>query len=369
MASEERIPHAAEAEVAASASPTSAAGAGASDTSGGTQAATSGESKNAAAVEVSSTASATGNGKAKSGNGSNGGNNNNQHRRKGSNKYHHQNHNQHQRHHHKSGHNNNNNNNNNNNHRQQYQQRHQNRPGAYVPVHPRPISPPLSMQNPPPPLDLAARRSGLLEALTPQLEYYFSAANLSGDTYLRTLMGLNSGYVPVAAVATFGNVQRIVMRWDGGIPPTASTSPNPEDPLGGPLVRSEKEGVAGFVAAAAWDSQFLDVVEIDADGKVVRTVCSADGKAQDGEKGEGENKKKEEKDGIQGNEAKDKKSGFVAADIRIAIGPVGGGEMSKSTAATGGSGGTKTNDAPIATPVPTAPMQVRLNRLSGTSRR
>ena len=347
MASEERIPYAAEAEVAASASPTSAAGAGAGagDTNDGTKAATSGESKDAAAGKASSTASASG--KTESGN------NNNQHRRKGNYKHHHQNHNQHQRQHHKGG-------TYNNHHRQQYQQRHQNRPGAYVPVNPRPISPPLSMQNPPPPLDLAARRSGLLQALTPQLEYYFSAANLSGDTYLRTLMGLNSGYVPVAAVATFGNVQRIVMRWDGGIPPTASTSPNPEDPLGGPLVRSEEEGVAGFVAAAARTSQVLDVVEIDADGKVVRTVCSAGGKTQDEDKGEGE-----KKDGSQGNEAKDKKSDIVVSDIRIAIGPAGGAEVSKSIA-TGGSGGTKTNaakDTPSATPAPTATMQVRSNRI------
>ena len=346
MASEERISHRAEAEVAASASPTSAVGAGAGDTNGGTKAATSSESKDAAAGKASSTASASG--KTKSGN-----NNNNQHRRKGNYKHHHQNHNQHQRQQHKGG-------SYNNHHRQQYQQRHQNRPGAYVPVNPRPISPPLSMQNPPPPLDLAARRSGLLQALTPQLEYYFSAANLSGDTYLRTLMGLNSGYVPVAALATFGNVQRIVMRWDGGIPPTASTSPNPEDPLGGPLVRSEEEGVAGFVAAAARTSQVLDVVEIDADGKVVRMVCSADGN-----KGEGENKKYEEKDGSQGNEAKDKKADSVVADIRIAIGPAGGAEVSKSIA-TGGSGGTKTNaakDTPKATPAPTATTQVRLNRI------
>ena len=361
MASEERIPHAAEfAEVAASASPTSAAGAGAGDANGGTKAATSGESKDGAAVKASSTASASGKTKSGTGNGSNGGNNN-QHRRKGNYKHHHQNHHQHQhqRQHHKGGQYN-------NHHRQQYQQRHQNRPGAYVPVNPRPISPPLSVQNPPPPLDLAARRSGLLQALTPQLEYYFSAANLSGDTYLRTLMDLNSGYVPVAAVATFGNVQRIVMRWDGGIPPTASTSPNPEDPLGGPLVRSEKEGVAGFVAAAARTSQVLDVVEIDADGKVVRTVCSTDGKAQDEDKGEGGNKKNEEKDGSQGNEAKDKKSGSAAADIRIAIGPAGGGGASNSIAATGGSGGAKANAAketPSATPAPTATMQVRLNRV------
>ena len=216
----------------------------------------------------------------------------------------------------------------NNQHHHQNQHQYQtNRPGAYVPVSARPMTPPaLSMQNPPPPLDLAARRSGLLQALTPQLEYYFGPANLAGDTYLRTLMDLNSGYVPVAAVAAFGNVQRIVMRWDGGIPPTAATSPNPEDPPGGPLVRSERDGVAAFVAAAAWQSRLLDVVEIDAQGKKVVEAAGSDGKAKD--LGEGEAGK--EKDGSRGNGGKDQGARSFAADARIAIGPVGGGGGSPS---------------------------------------
>ena len=243
-----------------------------------------------------------------------------QHRRKGNKQ--HQNQRQHKggqynnQHHHQTQH--------------QHQNQHQyqtNRPGAYVPVSARPMTPPaLSMQNPPPPLDLAARRSGLLQALTPQLEYYFGPANLAGDTYLRTLMDLNSGYVPVAAVAAFGNVQRIVMRWDGGIPPTAATSPNPEDPPGGPLVRSERDGVAAFVAAAAWQSRLLDVVEIDAQGKKVVEAAGSDGKAKD--LGEGEAGK--EKDGSRGNGGKDQGARSFAADARIAIGPVGGGGGSPS---------------------------------------
>jgi len=215
--------------------------------------------------------------------------------------------------------------------------------------------PALSMQNPPPPLDLAARRSGLLQALTPQLEYYFGPANLAGDMYLRTLMDLNSGYVPVAAVATFGNVQRIVMRWDGGIPPTAATSPNPEDPPGGPLVRSERDGVAAFVAAAAWQSRLLDVVEIDAQGKKVVEAAGSDGKAKD--LGEGEAGK--EKDGSRGNGGKDQGARRFAADARIAIGPVGGGggSPSKTSATAGGSSAAK--GAPRALPSQVAPIQVR----------
>lgn len=252
-------------------------------------------------------------------------------------------------------------NNNQHHHQNQHQNQHQyqtNRPGAYVPVSARPMTPPaLSMQNLPPPLDLAARRSGLLQALTPQLEYYFGPANLAGDTYLRTLMDLNSGYVPVAAVATFGNVQRIVMRWDGGIPPTAATSPNPEDPPGGPLVRSERGGVAAFVAAAAWQSRLLDVVEIDAEGRKVVEAAGSDGKAKD--LGEGEAGKEKEKDGSRGNGGKDQSARSFAADARIAIGPVGGGggSPSKTSATAGGSSAAK--GAPRALPSQVAPIQVR----------
>ena len=346
MASEERIPNAA----AAPASAPTVSGAAA-----------------AAAPETPSTTSTSG--KTKSGGNSSGSNNkgNNsgqvqgqsqtqgrhhqggqhnhqhQHRRKGNKQ--HQNQNQRQ---HKGGQYN-------NQHHHQNQNQ-TNRPGAYVPVSARPMTPPaLSMQNPPPPLDLAARRSGLLQALTPQLEYYFGPANLAGDMYLRTLMDLNSGYVPVAAVATFGNVQRIVMRWDGGIPPTAATSPNPEDPPGGPLVRSERDGVAAFVAAAAWQSRLLDVVEIDAQGKKVVEAAGSDGKAKD----LGEGAAGKEKDGSRGNGGKDQGARRFAADARIAIGPVGGGggSPSKTSATTGGSSAAK--GAPRALPSQVAPIQVR----------
>ena len=352
MASEERIPNAA----AAPASAPTVSGAAA-----------------AAAPETPSTTSTSG--KTKSGGNSSGSNNkgNNsgqvqgqsqtqgrhhqggqhnhqhQHRRKGNKQ--HQNQNQRQ---HKGGQYNNQ-----HHHQNQHQNQHQyqtNRPGAYVPVSARPMTPPaLSMQNPPPPLDLAARRSGLLQALTPQLEYYFGPANLAGDTYLRTLMDLNSGYVPVAAVATFGNVQRIVMRWDGGIPPTAATSPNPEDPPGGPLVRSERDGVAAFVAAAAWQSRLLDVVEIDAQGKKVVEAAGSDGKAKD----LGEGAAGKEKDGSRENGGKDQGARSFAADARIAIGPVGGGggSPSKTSATAGGSSAAK--GAPRALPSKVAPIQVR----------
>ena len=54
----------------------------------------------------------------------------------------------------------------------------------------------------------------LLIALASQLEYYFSAMNLRRDTYLHTIMGLNSGFVPTTVLATFANVSRIVAQHD-----------------------------------------------------------------------------------------------------------------------------------------------------------
>ena len=50
----------------------------------------------------------------------------------------------------------------------------------------------------------------LLQRLARQVEYYFSTANLSKDTYMSTLRSLNDGYVPVSIIANFGKVQTLV---------------------------------------------------------------------------------------------------------------------------------------------------------------
>jgi hypothetical protein len=50
----------------------------------------------------------------------------------------------------------------------------------------------------------------LLERLARQVEYYFSSANLSKDTYVSTLRSLNDGYVPVSIIANFGKVKSLV---------------------------------------------------------------------------------------------------------------------------------------------------------------
>lgn len=47
------------------------------------------------------------------------------------------------------------------------------------------------------------------ELLARQIEYYFSDSNLSRDTYVSTLRGLNDGYVPLSIIANFGKVQAL----------------------------------------------------------------------------------------------------------------------------------------------------------------
>jgi hypothetical protein len=50
----------------------------------------------------------------------------------------------------------------------------------------------------------------VLHRLARQAEYYFSAANLSKDTYVSTLRSLNDGYVPISIIANFGKVKSLV---------------------------------------------------------------------------------------------------------------------------------------------------------------
>ena len=60
--------------------------------------------------------------------------------------------------------------------------------------------------------DLAVSEQGevVLHQLARQVEYYFSTANLSKDTYVATLRSLNDGYVPISILANFGKVRALV---------------------------------------------------------------------------------------------------------------------------------------------------------------
>jgi hypothetical protein len=53
--------------------------------------------------------------------------------------------------------------------------------------------------------------SFVYKQLARQLEYYFSEKNLSKDTYMLTLQGLNDGCVPLSIIANFSMVKRLVM--------------------------------------------------------------------------------------------------------------------------------------------------------------
>ena len=61
----------------------------------------------------------------------------------------------------------------------------------------------------------ASRDQTMLQALTAQLEYYFSSENLSKDGFLRSKMSQHNGYAPVELVAGFNHVIKILLRMGG----------------------------------------------------------------------------------------------------------------------------------------------------------
>jgi hypothetical protein len=81
-----------------------------------------------------------------------------------------------------------------------------------------------------------------LQLLARQLEYYFSTANLSRDTYLSTLRDLNDSYVPVSIIANFGKVQALA---------------------------AYESALDAVVAAATDYSELLEIVELGEDGKKI----------------------------------------------------------------------------------------------------
>jgi hypothetical protein len=53
----------------------------------------------------------------------------------------------------------------------------------------------------------------LINQLSNQLEYYFSPQNLAIDTYMKSVMQMNSGFIPISILANFSNVKKIIARF------------------------------------------------------------------------------------------------------------------------------------------------------------
>lgn len=53
----------------------------------------------------------------------------------------------------------------------------------------------------------------LINQLSNQLEYYFSPQNLASDTYMKSVMQMNSGFIPISFLAKFSNVKKIITRF------------------------------------------------------------------------------------------------------------------------------------------------------------
>jgi hypothetical protein len=60
-----------------------------------------------------------------------------------------------------------------------------------------------------PEMVMSPENEAALQQLARQVEYYFSTANLTRDTYVSTLRSLNDGYVPVSIIANFGKVRAL----------------------------------------------------------------------------------------------------------------------------------------------------------------
>jgi len=94
-------------------------------------------------------------------------------------------------------------------------------------------------------------RDELLELLAKQLSYYLSTQNLSKDTYLNTIMELNSGHVPVSIVSNFANITRII------------TDNLMDDE------RISNLDVPGLVREAAIRSAYLEVAILNQNGGII----------------------------------------------------------------------------------------------------
>lgn len=94
----------------------------------------------------------------------------------------------------------------------------------------------------------------LLDSLAKQLLYYLSTQNLSDDTYLKTIMELNSDHLPVSIVSNFSNITRIIK----------------DSLVDGETISSCD--VPGLVREAAFRSQFLEVAVLNQNGIIVSKV-------------------------------------------------------------------------------------------------
>lgn len=105
------------------------------------------------------------------------------------------------------------------------------------------------------PLLQLTKNENLLEALAKQMNYYFSKQNLAQDTYLNTIMNLNSGYVPITILGGFANINRIIARF--------AAEANVDMTLLDPLF------VMSLLRQSVLYAEELEVVMLDQSGKVV----------------------------------------------------------------------------------------------------
>jgi len=125
----------------------------------------------------------------------------------------------------------------------------------------------------------------LLTALAKQMNYYFSEQNLAQDTYLNTIMGLNSGYVPIAILGGFANINRIIARF--------AAEANVDMALLDPLF------VMSLLRQSLYHAEELEIVVLNQSGKV---VVSQQDQEQEQQKEQQHDEQQHQQHSIQGDE-------------------------------------------------------------------
>jgi hypothetical protein len=88
------------------------------------------------------------------------------------------------------------------------------------------------------------------------MQYYFSPHNLSKDTYLSTIMKLNSGFVPITILCGFTNINRIIARY-------ANALANGMD--------IADIDVHHLLVCSAVEAKVLKIILLDQDGNMIKT--------------------------------------------------------------------------------------------------
>lgn len=107
----------------------------------------------------------------------------------------------------------------------------------------------------------------LQKSIQTQISYYLSTKNLSQDTYLSTILSLNSNYLPISILGNFANVNRII----GQYAPAINSKEDESDKIDFNAldVDQKMQIVHKVLEGVSSKSEMLELVVLDQGGNVV----------------------------------------------------------------------------------------------------